>query len=457
MQVITEWTNGHADALRRALRMTSESFAGYLGISERTVANWRKWPEKHPQSRMHELLDVALERAPDRVKAQFALLVSEIYHAPEYQSDKARPFTVGFDSMTSQKWDREDAHSLSLSFDSALERSAVEDVEHLAHMWLICESPQSIELRTGRHVSDALVAAVEHRVIQLRRADDFITGPESRKLMRNEIEVTLRLLTDASLSEEQARRVLTAMGELAQLAAWVAGDAGLLDEAARFVRGGVLAARAANDSSLAANIISTYSYQIANTGNPNEAVVLARTAYQGGQHEATPIARALLLERVAWSTARAGDLRACERTLGLVEDCFSSGPKDGDPDWLYWLNREEVDVMAGRCYTELRRPDRAEPLLASAIGRYDQTLVRENSLYLSWLAEDYVQLGEIEHAADIATRMAALAARTNSARTDNRLRHIAKLLGPYRRTASVADFYDAYQSAPDVPPLRQPD
>jgi hypothetical protein len=112
--------------------------------------------------------------------------------------------------------------------------------------------------------------------------------------------------------------------------------------------------------------------------------------------------------------------------------------------------------MAGRCYTELRKPDRAEPLLASAIGRYDQTLVRENSLYLSWLAEDYVQLGEIEHAADIATRMAALAARTNSARTDSRLRHIAKLLGPYRGTASVADFYDAYQS-PDVPSPRQAD
>jgi hypothetical protein len=456
MQVITEWTNGHADALRRALRMTSESFADYLGISERTVANWRKWPEKRPQSRMHELLDVALERAPDRAKAQFALLVSEIYHAPDYQSDKARPFAVAFDSMTNRKWDREDARALSLSFDSALERSAVEDVEHLAHMWLICEPPQAIELSTGRHVSDALVATVEHRVIQLRRADDFITGPESRELVRKELEATMCLLTDASLTDEQARRVLTAIGELAQLGAWVAGDAELLDEAARFVRGGVIAARAANNAPLAANLISTFSYQIANTGNPNEAIILARTAYQGGQHDATPVTRALLLERVAWATARAGDLRACERTLGLVEDCFSVGSRDSDPDWIYWLNREEIDVMAGRCYTELRRPDRAEPILASAIERYNQTFIRENSLYLSWLAEDYVQLGEIEHAADIATRMAALAARTNSARTDSRLRHIAKLLGPYRGTASVADFYDAYQS-PDAPSPGQSD
>ena len=43
--------------------------------------------------------------------------------------------------------------------------------------------------------------------------------------------------------------------------------------------------------------------------------------------------------------------------------------------------------------------------------------------------------------------MAALAARTNSARTDSRLHYIARQLGPFRGTPSVADFFDAYQSA----------
>ena len=174
--------------------------------------------------------------------------------------------------------------------------------------------------------------------------------------------------------------------------------------------------------------------------------------------DATPVTRALLLERVAWAAARSGDLRDCERTLGMVEESYSAGPSDNDPDWVYWLNREEIDVMAGRCYTELGKPRRAESLLTSAIARYDQALVRENSLYLSWLAEDYAQLGEIEHAAGIATQMAALAAGTNSARTDTRLRYIASLLGPYRGTASVAEFFDAYQSAAsDVPAPRLAD
>jgi hypothetical protein len=163
-----------------------------------------------------------------------------------------------------------------------------------------------------------------------------------------------------------------------------------------------------------------------------------------------------LLERIAWAYAKSGDLRACERTLGQVEDAFSEGPRDNDPDWLYWLNREEIDVMAGRCYTELGKPGRAEQLLREAIGRYDQTLIRENSLYLSWLAEDYVQLGEVEHGADMATRMAILAGRTDSARADTRLRFLAGRLEPYRSNATVASFFDAYEDATVSQP-RQPE
>lgn len=60
--------------------------------------------------------------------------------------------------------------------------------------------------------------------------------------------------------------------------------------------------------------------------------------------------KALLLERIAWSDAKSGDLVSCERALGQVEGNFNhANPEDG-PDWVHWLNREEIDVMAGRCY-----------------------------------------------------------------------------------------------------------
>jgi hypothetical protein len=59
--------------------------------------------------------------------------------------------------------------------------------------------------------------------------------------------------------------------------------------------------------------------------------------------------------------------------------------------------------MAGRCFTELKQPGRAEPLLRNATSSYDNTLIRENPLYLSWPAEDYVLLNEIDIAAETAT------------------------------------------------------
>jgi hypothetical protein len=80
VQVVASWTGGHADLLRRSLRMTSESFAEHLGVAVRTVAYWRERPESIPKPAMQEILDAALERAPERARAQFALLIEEAEH-----------------------------------------------------------------------------------------------------------------------------------------------------------------------------------------------------------------------------------------------------------------------------------------------------------------------------------------------------------------------------------------
>ena len=77
MQVIAQWTGGQADALRRALRMTMEEFAKRVHAAPRTVAYWRERPSIVPQSAIQRKLDSILEAAPDRAKAQFAVLVGE--------------------------------------------------------------------------------------------------------------------------------------------------------------------------------------------------------------------------------------------------------------------------------------------------------------------------------------------------------------------------------------------
>lgn len=352
---------------------------------------------------------------------------------------------AGNDLLTKSRCTQDDIDRLSDSFDKALSGSSVEDVNRLAHKWLITEAPQTLELASGRHIGLSLVETVEHRVIQLRRADDFLSGRDSHALVRKELHQTTKLLKEAAYTDEEARRLLTAIGELAQLATWVAADAGLYAEATKYTEYGLLAAQAAGNAPLAGNVISTFSYQLANTKDPQRAGVLARTAYAGARRDATATTRALLLERIAWADAKSGDLSGCEQALGEVEEAFSKSKPEDDPDWVYWLNQEEIDVMAGRCYTGLKRPKRAVVLLDDAMAKYNHALVRESSLYLSWLAEDYIQLGEIDHAASVAKEVLALAARTNSARTDDRLQHLARLLKRYGDVQDVAEFLSLYR------------
>ena len=60
-----------------------------------------------------------------------------------------------------------------------------------------------------------------------------------------------------------------------------------------------------------------------------------------------------------------------------------------EPEWVYWLDRKEIDVMAGRCLIELGDPLSAQPLLSAAIAAYTPEHAREVALYQTWLAESY--------------------------------------------------------------------
>lgn len=75
--IVITWTGWHANVLRQALRMTNEEFAEHLDVAVRTVAYWRARPEMVPRQGMQQILDVALERAPELARAQFQRLMAE--------------------------------------------------------------------------------------------------------------------------------------------------------------------------------------------------------------------------------------------------------------------------------------------------------------------------------------------------------------------------------------------
>jgi tetratricopeptide (TPR) repeat protein len=187
---------------------------------------------------------------------------------------------------------------------------------------------------------------------------------------------------------------------------------------------GVSAAQGANNRALAAQLLSSLSYQIANVGKPHDAALLARSATRGAG-DATPVVRALLLERVAWASARSRDQAATRRALDAVDDAYENRSSEIDePEWVYWLDRGEIDVMAGRCLIELGDPTAAEPLLSSAIGSYDASHAREIALYLTWLAEAYIKAGVADAARNTLARAQKIARGVGSARLDLRINQV---------------------------------
>lgn len=344
--------------------------------------------------------------------------------------------------LHSRQWGARDAAELSAMLAAATVDGA--SAVRLAHQWLIIDSPHVVDVAGGRRVGDSTAEKLEQRVIQLRRLDDHLGGGDLTPLVEGELTATTRLLNEASYAEDVGRRLLSVVGELAQLAGWTLSDAGRHHAAARAYLAGVHAAHAAGNAPLAANVLSSLSYQMANVGKPADAVLLARSAYRGARHTATPRTRALLADRVAWASAKAGEPTAAERALAAADEALGRADGHEDPDWVYWVSRDELDVMAGRCFAELRRPLKAEPLLSSALSRYDAGFPRERALYLTWLADTYLDAGEVEQAAATATEALELSAEVNSARARARVGDIATRLRGYR-CGDVSRFADRFR------------
>jgi transcriptional regulator with XRE-family HTH domain len=301
------------------------------------------------------------------------------------------------------------------------------DPLRVAHEWLVSDSPTVVQLRAGRQVGARLVGELESRVIELRHLDDVIGGGDLFSVVRKELVEVQEVVRSASYTDKVGRRLLTVVGELAQLAGWVASDAGRHIQAQRMYLDGVCAARSAGDRPLGAQLLSSLSYQMASVGKAGDAALLARSAVKGAQ-DASPVVRALLWERVAWASARSRDYAGTRRALDAVDQAYEDrSPDVYEPEWVYWLNRAEIDVMAARCLIELGSPATAQPLLTNAIASYNTDHAREIGLYLSWLAEAYAKAGSMDAARDTIVRARRTTQKINSARLNLRINYVEGL------------------------------
>ncbi|MEV7469548.1 hypothetical protein AB0O20_23995 [Streptomyces kronopolitis] len=134
---------------------------------------------------------------------------------------------------------------------------------------------------------------------------------------------------------------------------------------------------------------------------------------------------------MAWAHTRAGEAQPALRALGQAHVALDATDGAPTPSWAYWVNREELEVMDARVFTELRRPLRAVPLLQNVLGRYEATHAREVALYRSWLAVALADANEPEQAAEEARRVIDTSGDLSSERTAERARMVLRRLKEY--------------------------
>ncbi len=316
----------------------------------------------------------------------------------------------------------------------------------LAVDWTSIDPGKIAAVAQGGQVDGEFVTWFENRIPALRRIDDRRGGADLQNVVHAELSFVTTLLKKSSFSgEETARRLYAVAGELAQVAGWAAFDAGLHAAAQHYWHAALRAAHTAEDRPLGALILVCLGEQAARVGDPRDAVVLAEHAVTGAKDVATATTQAMLKGRLAFTYAKASQPSECEQALDQARNAFADADPDTDPPWVYWFDEARLPEFAGRCYLQLGNSHLAVSTLTDALGKCNESYVRDRVQFLVWLGQAELLRGEVEQAAQYGQRALALTPTISSAETMRHLSALRNQLTPHIKSISAArDFTEQY-------------
>lgn len=288
----------------------------------------------------------------------------------------------------------------------------------------------------GTHIGISDLDRLHRHTARLRRLDDVLGGADTYQLYASQAQATEHLLAEGTYTDPTGTGLRALLAEHLQMAGWAAFDAGRHTQAREHYMDSLAVAREANNDALAGNALAFIAYQ--ETSTQQDGTATAHASHATAQAVATPRVAALLLERSAFTYAVAGDVQRADTALAQAREALHRDDDRPEPDWVFWVDQREIDIMAGRCWTELRRPLRAAPVLESVLADFDDAHGRDKALYLTWLASSYLQAREVEQAAATVAQAHGLAAGVASVRPTARITKIARDLTRFRRVPEVA-------------------
>ncbi|MFD3848209.1 XRE family transcriptional regulator [Streptomyces microflavus] len=291
-------------------------------------------------------------------------------------------------------------------------------------------------------ITPSYVEELRARAARLRRLDIYLGGGDTYRVYLAEVQRTKSLLRGGVFTDDARQKATSLLAEQSQQAGWSAFDGGRAKEAVDLYEDSRSLAHEARDADLYGNALAFLAYKIG--ADDRQAAVDVTEASCATITARTPsTVRALLHERHAWACAADGRIGSTERALEAAREALDTQDAEPQPDWAAWVDHTELDIMTGRCWTELRRPLRAVPVLTRALAQYSDDNARDKSLYLSWLAQAYLAADEVEVAAQHVSRAASLARGVASQRPVQRLVPLINHLRPHAGLPAVRELLES--------------
>ena len=416
-----------ADAVNRWLaenRKTHRTVidASYVGKLERGE---HRWPTKPYRDAFQAVLGAAspadLGFYPDREAATVGPVEGEVQQ-PETSGDLLPPVT------------------------EIVVRGAVTVPLHTRIMNLI--PPVSMDV--PRRIGAADVARIEATTSAFRDWDNRWGGGLSRAAVIAQLQwVAATASGSVCVSGTVKNRLLTALADLAGVAAFLSYDVNHHPQARKLWMVGLDAASEAGNVDLVGTTLRQLAHQSLHLGRSEEALRLVRLSYAATVdpgHHVSELALAEIGAYEGWCFAAAGKLQPCHRALGRAQEHFANADGEPAPPWLSHLDAAELTALCGHSYHVLahRLPEvinEAQPLLRQAVAGRVSAYARSRTLNLIALSGTFFQAGDdLEEGIAVGDQALGGAGTLTSPRALERLRALKALTTAHAAIPAVAQF-----------------
>ncbi len=309
-----------------------------------------------------------------------------------------------------------------------------------AMAWLVGAQRPLAESASRSRIGVADVERLRAMRDSFDRLDSTFGGGHARNALVQYLRTELPGLLRAGGSADVRRALYTAAGELTQLAAWMAYDAGLHGLAQRYFIQALGLADAAEDRLLAASILDAMSHQASFLGRYREAANLARAAQLGTKAAGVPILTAHFHVMEARALARTDAASECDRAMAAAVEHFDHHTPGDGPAWIGYFDTAELAAELGHCHRDLGRPDRAIAYAAEALDSASGDYARSDFFVAMVLADAHLDQGDVEEGCRVAGKAIEVGESLSSARCRGYVDEFKQRLRKHKASPVVRDF-----------------